>query len=350
MSRRLAVVALAVSAGAHVLCCVAEGAGRWDEWDARVASVTRERTYRLLQGRADFAQVRDVLERALSGDVSAVPALVGLVSDRDERVAMTAAQLLGRFPSASNSTVLKKTYAEDERLLVRGQALTGLVRMGDAEAAGLVTAALSSEDPGIQGTGLAAVEAVGDGTYSAVLLGFLDRQQGAIAPEWLQLLGRLGDPPGSTAVRERLLAEANNKDRHFDVRVGAAKGLEKMGLAGSGPVRRILDLHLADGTCQSLLVVEGNVEKLSMDEKVAIKDQGDLDALLREADLGRHRLDAWKRPFRLKFVSVGVFHLVSDGPDGMPDTADDISSAERWGDYQARVFGDLFVGVSPQGR
>jgi hypothetical protein len=41
-------------------------------------------------------------------------------------------------------------------------------------------------------------------------------------------MGTLGDPPGSTAVRDRLLAEANDKRHSFDLRYGAALGLKAM--------------------------------------------------------------------------------------------------------------------------
>jgi hypothetical protein len=315
----------------------------WTELDARVARVTRERTYQVISSLADFEAVRAVFERAFSADASVVPDLMALVAHEDELVAMTAAQLLGRFPGESASSLLQETLTADERLLVRAQALTGLVRMDDPAAPGLVLAALSSDDAGMQGAAIGGLEMLADSEYSQAMLEYLDRQADVgIDPEWLEILGSLGDPPGSTAVRDRLLSVASKKDEYFDMRVGAAEGLERMGLGSLSPAREILDLHRADSTSQGLGLVERAIKRLGVQEGVAIDGQAAVDALLQEAELGGHGVDAWNRAFRVRFVSKGVFQVISDGPDMAPDTDDDMSSDEPFGEYQNRVFRDLF--------
>jgi hypothetical protein len=320
----------------------AASSGKWDDWDATMARVTRERTYRLIAGLPDFPEIRDAFERAFSDDASVAPELMRLVGHRDDAVAYTAAPLLGRFPSQAASSLLKHTYETEERLAVRIRALSGLVRMGDPAAPTLAIAALSSEVPGMPGAGIGALEPLGDSANSQALLGFLDQHADSMDPDWLEILGRLGDPPGSTAVRDRLLAEAVNKRRHFDVRVGAARGLEKMGLGGLEPAHRILDLKRADATAQSLIVVEGEVSDLAAKRFDTIRSQTAVEALLRDADLGPHRVDEWGRLVRVKYVSEGVFDVISDGPDSAPETTDDISLAEPFRAYRTRVFGDLF--------
>jgi hypothetical protein len=192
------------------------------------------------------------------------------------------------------------------------------------------------------GAGIGALELLDDSANSGALLGFLDQHSDSLDPDWLTIIGRLGDPPGSTAVRDRLLAEAANKRRHFDIRVGAARGLESMGLGGLEPANRILDLERADATAQSLIVVEGEVSDLAAKRAVTIKSQAAVEALLRDADLGSHRVDGWGRPLRVRFVSDGIFDVVSDGPDRVPGTTDDISLSEPFAMYRRRVFGDLF--------
>jgi hypothetical protein len=42
------------------------------------------------------------------------------------------------------------------------------------------------------------------------------------------------------------------------------------------------------------------------------------------------------------FVVPTGFNVVSDGPDRTARTADDMSTAELFDVYEARVFGDLF--------
>lgn len=339
--RKTLLWAIGVAIGA-ALSGMVTGAERWEEWDARVARVTRERTYRTISDLADFPQIREAFERAFSGDASVAPQLMSLVRHRDGAVAYTAAQLLGRFPSEAASSLLKETYATEERLTVRVQALGGLVRMGDPSAKTLAIAALSSEDQFTQAVGAWALEVLGDSANSLALLAYLDRQGDAIDSESLEILGVLGDSPGSTTVRDRLLVEAANKQRNFGVRLGAARGLAKMGLGNHTLVRHVLDLDLADATIQSLLVVKSKVSRLAASSNVRVKSQEEAEALLRDANLGHHRLDGWGRSFRVKFVSEGVFHVVSDGPDMTPNTDDDMSSTEPFGAYQRRVFGDLF--------
>jgi hypothetical protein len=330
---------------ASVLSCQAGLSGfalaqtQWDELDARVAEVTRERTYQTIAGLEDFEQIHDTLEGALSGDPSVVPDLMNLVAHENELVAMTAAQLLGRFPGEPSASLLKETHASDRRMLVRAQALTGLLRMGDSAAPDLVLAALSSDEPGMQGVAIGGLQMLDDSQYSPALLSFLDRQdERAISPEWLEILGSLGDEPGSTAVRDRLLSVASNKDQQFDVRLGAARGLERMGLGEISPVGELLDIALANATSQSLPLVKSRMRRLASEQGVVVNGQTTVEALLRDVELGPHRTDGWGQPFRGRFVAAGVFDVVSDGPDKTRDTADDLSTAEPFAAYVERVF------------
>jgi hypothetical protein len=44
------------------------------------------------------------------------------------------------------------------------------------------------------------------------------------------------------------------------------------------------------------------------------------------------------RAVRVKFRAQGRFRAISDGPDQLPDTPDDISMDEGWNNYVIRVF------------
>jgi hypothetical protein len=311
-----------------------------EEWDKNEARVVREQVYSGIARLSDFPQVKATLDAALASDPASAPALVLLLKHANEDVASTAAQALGRFPGGVNAAALRSTYGTEQRVMVRINALAGLARMKDPEAGTLARAALFDQDEMIQGGGLGALEKLGDSANSAAILSYMDRQATGYAPSLFEILGKLGDPPGSTAVRDRLLSEANNKGKNFDTRLEAARGLETMGQAAL--VQHVLDLGVADETSQSLPVVAGAMQRYALTKGVVINGQGAVEGVLQGADLGRDRLDGWDRPFRARFVSVGVFDVVSDGPDKVPNTPDDLSSAEPFGAYQKRVFGDLF--------
>jgi HEAT repeat protein len=144
--------------------------------------------------------------------------------------------------SAHAKTRLKRLYNTDERALVRANALAGLARMKDPATAPLSIAALEGDDEAMQGAALAALELLGDNTHSRVVLQFYERHPGHMGAAGLESLGELGDPPGSTAVRDKLLSEAN-KRRKFAFRYGAALGIEAMGMADL--VKPILDIQNA---------------------------------------------------------------------------------------------------------
>jgi hypothetical protein len=147
-------------------------------------------------------------------------------------------------------------------------------------------------------------------------------------------------PVSITAVRDRLLAETNKKTNDFDERLDAAVALKKMGLAHLAI--RIFDWEKAQVTDGRLIVLRGLVERLAIERGIVLADQARLDAVLSQVDDTKYRSDAWGRRLRAKFVSAGSFHVIADGPDEAPDTADDMATAETFKAYERRVFADLF--------
>jgi hypothetical protein len=91
-----------------------------------------------------------------------------------------------------------------------------------------------------------------------------------------------------------------------------------------------------------LLTLESIIRRAAATARTTLNSQGALDLLLAQTDAGNDRNDLWDRPLRLSFVSPGVFHVISDGPDKKPNTTDDMSTAEPFKAYDQRVFGDLF--------
>lgn len=76
---------------------------------------------------------------------------------------------------------------------------------------------------------------------------------------------------------------------------------------------------------------------------MTVKGQPEVDVLLRDIEISeRNRSDEWERLIRARYVSEGVFDVVSDGPDMSPNTADDMSTSETLEDYVDRVFADQF--------
>jgi HEAT repeat protein len=328
-------------AGIVFALCVAVFAVGDNAWDAREARAVREGIYLQIESLPDFAQIKGTFEKGLSGDASAAPGLVALLKHGNEDVASTAAQMLGRFPSTTAAQALKDSYATETRLFVKAAALAGLARMKDADGIVLARAALQGDDPAMQGAGLGALEALGDAAQSPAILDYYSRHPEEVSGDGLESLGALGDPPGSTAVRDRLVAEASNKRNSFDFRYSAALGLRKMGQEQL--VKAIFDIAKARGTNDNLIVAKGAMQRLAATTGATVKSQAAVDVLLRDVDLGlRDRQDLWKRPLRAGFVSTGVFHVISDGPDMIPDTADDMSTAEPYDIYISRVFPDQF--------
>ena len=218
-------------------------------WDTREARGVRQVIYPALEHLPDFLQIKETFEKGLLGDASAVPALAALVRHANEDVASTAAQMLGRFPSDTASATLKDSYATEARVMVRVNALAGLARMRDPAAASLALAALADGNEMIQGGGLGALQALGDSAHSQAILQYLDAHPAEATGDLLESLGKLGDPPGSTGVRDRLLTEANNKRNTFAYRYRAALGLQTMGLADL--VKPLLDYSKAENTNMS---------------------------------------------------------------------------------------------------
>lgn len=312
-------------------------------WNEREAQAVREDVYLAIEHLPDFAQIKTTFEKGLSNDATAATGLAALVGHANEDVASTAAQMLGRFPGAASAMVLQNSYSTDARFLVRAGALAGLARMKDPVAATLSRAALQGDDEAMQGAALGALEGLGDPAQSTAILDYYTRHPGKVSADGLKSLGDLGDPPGSTAVRDRLLAEANDKKSDFDFRYSAALGLRAMGQEGL--VIPIMDFAKAEDTNNSLILVRGAMRRLAATRGLTVQSQIEVDMLLNDTSVkSRHRVDAWGRPVRAKYVSPGVFHVVSDGPDMTPSTADDLSTAEPLHIYRARTFPGLFAG------
>lgn len=326
------------------LWCVLLGAtpllGADEEWDAREARGVR-RIYPAMESLPDFAQIKATLEKGLTGDSTAAAGLAALVKHANDDVASIAAQMLGRFPSATAASALKESYASDQRLLVRAGALAGLARMKDPATGPLALAALSHTDEAQRGMGLGALEALGDSRYAPAILQYLDQHRADASADLFESLGQMGDPPGSTVVRDRLLAEANNKRNRFNTRHSAALGLKKMGLVQLA--KPILDIADARNTNDTLIVVKRRMGRLAAERNMTVKGQGDVDTLLRDIKLFEPKQDEWRQVLRARFQSQGVFHVISDGPDLTPDTEDDLSTAEPLDAYLDRVFPDQFL-------
>jgi hypothetical protein len=171
------------------------------------------------------------------------------------------------------------------------------------------------------------------------MLQYYERHPDEVDDDALESLGKLGDPPGSTVVRDRLLAEVNNKRRKLDLRYGAALGLKAMGMAELA--RPVLDIKKALNTHSNLGVVKNAMGRLAAEKGVKITSQTAVDVLLR--DVEGEKQDLWNRPLRAGFVSENLFHVVSDGPDMTPATQDDLSTAEDVSAYLYRVFPDQFL-------
>lgn len=327
--------------GTCVLLWVALSARADQAWDAREAEHVR-RLYLAFDQLPDFPQIEAAFERGLAGDATVAPALAALVRHANEDVAFTAAEMLGRFPTEMASTALKDSYATDQREVVRAGALSGLARMKDPATAPLALAALASDDEGIRGMGVGALELLGDNRYASAILQYLDQHRSEASVDLFESLGQMGDPSGSTAVRDRLLAEANNKRNRFTTRYHAALGLKSMGLTHL--VKPIFDYSDAENTNSALIVLKGAMDDLATQRNVTVRSQGNVDTLLRDVSFPdpRSKQDEWERSLRAKYASVGVFHVVSDGPDMTPNTADDLSTAEAWIVYSNRIFPDLF--------
>jgi len=317
--------------------------------DAEDEARIRAGLYPKLAQLPDGAGIRSTFDKAFSGVPSAAPELMALLRHSDINVAHEAAHVLGRFSSAEAAAALKDVFANDSRGLVRGGALTGLRRMGDPETASLAVSALSDSNGLVQFVGVGVLGLLKDNRNSPAILNRLDSIE-QLEPESrevmldaiLETLGELGDPPGSTAVRDRLVSEANKKTNEWDVRLAAARALEAMGLAD--PARRVLDRLDARLTYRRMLNLEGGIARLASSRNLTIEGQSQLDSLLSElrASDPKDKDDYWGRPLRATFVSKGVFNVISDGPDKAAGTADDLSTGEAFNVYDLRVFADLF--------
>jgi hypothetical protein len=308
------------------------------EWDEGEAHALRSVVLPELTELPSYAEISAAFEKAIASDPSAAASLLSLVSHANEDVAASSAAALGRFPTPAVSSRLKHVFETETRTWVRIGALVGLERVRDPEAGHLAARALSDPDLLIQAAGGAAIVRLGDTRFGPELIAYYEEHRDEqVILEWL---GCVGDAPGSTVVRDRLLAEANNKTLDFSRRVRAARGLEEMGQAAL--VQRVLDRQKGNQTHQSLGATIGAVRRLAAKKGLPIRNQADVDALLREANLGHHGDDLWGHPIRLGFVREGVTQASSDGPDSVPETEDDLTSSESYGAWAFRVFPEQF--------
>jgi hypothetical protein len=216
--------------------------------------------------------------------------------------------------------------------------------MRDSQAASLAIAALSDSNSTVVGAAVGSLEELGDSANSAALLAFFDRnpEEGEV----LRTVGRLGDPPGSTAVRDRLVAEAFKKSNDIKIRMDAAFGLRAMDREDLA--RPLFDWDSTLRTYQSLDMLERRLRTLAATRNVVVSGQGDVDTLLRDVVAAnhdfarRHGKDGWGRPMHVRFIREGRVRAISNGPDGQPDTSDDVSLAEPSEVYVKRIFSDLF--------
>lgn len=315
-----------------------------EDWNTRERRSLESVVYPQIATLPAFTQIKETLEKALAQDVSAALELRSLVGHANEYVAMAAARALGRFPGPAAAALLKQTLGTEQRPLVRGGALIGLARMRDPDVSGLATSALADPDFNVQSAGISALRELGDPANSRLLLIELDRDPTDALV--LEALGSLGDLPGSTGVRDRLVAVAFKKSNEFETRMSAALALRTMGREDL--VRPLFDYEAVQETYESLHLLERRINALAVQRGLTVKSAAGMDTLLRDVlasdtELDRqHGKDGWGRTMRGQLVGTGKLHVVSGGPDGEPDTSDDISLAEPSGAYVKRVFPDLF--------
>jgi len=321
----------------------AAAGGIAEEWDKDQTRAIQEIVLPLVARLPDGAAIRATFERALSLNPAAVPDLIILMEHANDDVSTSATELLGRIPDPRAAAALKRTLEQDPRSLMKATALTSLGRMRDPEAATLALAALRGSEDLCRGAGGLALGLIGDSANGPAILTYLDSMaaSGIVDTGAFEVLAVLGDAPGSTAVRDRLVAEANKKSNAFEDRLEAAYALRKMGLERL--VIRLLDRDDAQATIQRILTLKFIVRRAASEEGVALISQSALESVLAEVDSSsKDRKDRWGRPLRVRFVALGDFHIVSDGPDRTPGTPDDMSTAEPFPVYDKRVFADLF--------
>lgn len=310
--------------------------------DAEVEARVRSELFPHLAEIPDGAGIRASFERAFRADATGAQELLALTVHQDEDVALWASQVIGRYATPQVASALGNVFRTDTRLLVRTGALAGLRRSGDSSAAALSIQALGDPDGEMQMLGIIMLQALGDPAQSPALLAYLDSpDRKPPVVEVLEALGTLGDPPGSTAVRDRLSSEANNKRNDWETRLEAAKGLKRMGQ--SQLAQLVLDRADSDETYEWAVRYLAATRKAALSLGTSIKSQAALDALLPLVPVPAvNKVDAWGQPLHAVFLREGVFNVVSGGPDQTAGTPDDITTGEPFAAYDARMFSSLF--------
>ncbi len=158
----------------------------------------------------------------------------------------------------------------------------------------------------------------------------------------------LGDSPGSTEVRDRLVARAFDKEAPLTDRFDAAENVAEMGL--SQLVAPLLERKKVHETHADMLLIRLGAENDESEllGKGRSPSREEVEALAHAAlKAARNSSDAWGRPLRVqvyakdpKYLPWGV-HVLSDGPDGRPGTEDDLSTAEPTWVYDRRRYPTL---------
>ena len=152
----------------------------------------------------------------------------------------------------------------------------------------------------------------------------------------------LGDAPGSTRIRDRWIAKAYDKAAPLRERFEAA---ETVALLGSPDlVAPVLERHKVDQTFHAM----GDVRRDAVDREdeyacsssapsMRPLSQAEVEEFARQAlRSAREPNDAWGHPLRFHVVPGPPKHrpweieVLSDGPDQMPGTEDDLSTLEEY--------------------
>lgn len=163
----------------------------------------------------------------------------------------------------------------------------------------------------------------------------------------------LGDAPGSTRIRDRWIAKAYDKAAALNDRLEAADTVARMGFPDM--VSPMLERKKVHQTLDALSDIQRAAE-FEETRRIGpgsapsrpVPSRSDVEALVRDAlRAARTPNDAWARPLRFRLSPDDSKYLpwkvevLSDGPDQITGTEDDLSSAEPYGAYDERRYAAL---------
>jgi hypothetical protein len=163
----------------------------------------------------------------------------------------------------------------------------------------------------------------------------------------------LGDAPGSTRIRDRWIAKAYDKAAALNDRLKAAETVARMGFPNM--VSPMLERQKVDETLDAMRGVQRDAEfeetqriDSGSDPSGPVPSRSDVETLARDAlRAARTPNDAWARPLRFRLSPGDSKYLpwrvevLSDGPDQITGTQDDLSTAEPYGAYDKRRYAAL---------